>query len=1230
MARDVSFFTTIKEQVDLEDYLTKQLGVELVPDGAGRMAAVCPFHEEDTPSFKMMESDDGPWKRWYCFGACQEGGTVIDAVMKQEGFEVAHEAAQWLNEVYGLGLDVNSEAYQRFARTVAETRGDIDRTRKAITAETATAKAARTYLHRRGFTDETIENFQLGVDTSKTKAGRLSIPLIDKANHPVSVANRALFDSFACRVCKEKVAVKEVVKQRFEDKKAEAAGEKVDPDHWKRCPRCGAPGSEAKVAFLIGQNPKYLYIRDFDKANFLYNEHGTRGVLSKDREVLGLFLVEGYADVWACWQSGHKAICAYNGAQLSDWQANEVTELVDRAGKPVILVPDFDEAGSVGIYKNVEKLRAAKEDIEIQIVYGVDELTYEEDGETKRCKDLGDVLKHHGAEKVAALLEQNRWQAAEWQIRQIVEAKNARTGEPFHSMSEQLRICAEILSEERSKVALDHLIPYLVEQWDRKEEIVRNWFYSNLSAENATSYQHLFKDIDQARVEAREFLQDDNVIPLGFDDLDQCLPGGGVRPGQLSMWLGKSGTGKAQPLDARVLTPRGWKLMGEIEVGDTVVDPEGGHARVQGVFPQGEREIFKVTFSDGSSTECDIEHLWKVRDSNRKWKIKTLKEIVERVDLGKSPHFIPMTQPISFESSAPLPLDPYLLGVLLGDAGFTNSNVILSCADLETLETIRPLLPSGVKINKIQGDNVDWSLTRAVDNRKGANPLTQALRDLDLMGLGSEEKFIPENYLHAASAEHRLALLKGLMDTDGSVVKQSSSNGVYLEFCSCSKRLADGVLEIARSLGGTGRIAASESGYRCSKTGKKKTCKTRYRTRLTLGPEINPFRLTRKASRYNRKWAVSRRIVAVEAVGHKQAQCISLDSASQLYVTDDYVVTHNTMLSTQILANMADHGVSAIIFTLEQAAKSLFPRLVCQALDITPAEAEELIARDDPEAEAALRPVHDLYKNLLIIDNVPGEGESETLQITPSRVQAIIQEANMTYFAGKPAQVVAIDHLGILEVDADAPREIKGSENMRPGYIMQRLFAVCKQTNVFMMVLQQLPKEIAAGVAFGYDSGRGGSAQTDFCDFIFQIHRPEQQQDLDDTERAQYAGQYKLTLGKNRFGPSRVAHLMFDKSTLRIMPVVEVTQPDHQNPEGVIDVGGEGGAMIDASGATHGATPESAAAPVDASTDAGMAALLERSPDTLPDDTAALLDSLGDDEDPDQLGDPALRKWFEA
>lgn len=1045
MSRDTGFYNTIKRSVPLEDYFTQHLGVDLVPAGPGRMACICPFHEEDTPSCNLSDSDDGDWKRWYCF-AEQEGGTIIDAVMRAENFAEPNEAAEYLNELYDLGLEANSEEYKRFRRTVAETKSDIERSREEITKESRQSQQARAYLHRRGFTDETIDYFELGLDTTMTKAGRLSIPIYDIGNSAISIVTRALFDSYPCATCKEPVTVKEVVKRKHQSDKAAVKGD--EPIDWKACPHCGAEDKEARISWLTGQNPKYRNMREFDKSEHLYHANKVVKYLRQDQDAIGLFLCEGQADVWTAWQAGHTTICNHFGAVLSDWQARKAIELAVAAEKPIILIPDTDSTGQGNIEENLRKLRSVNSNVEIQLVVGIDEIQYEEGGVKKPCKDIGEILQHFGTEKVAEVLENNRIAAPEWEIRRIVEAKNSKTGQPFHSRTAQMKLIAAVLENVTTKEALDHLVAYLARNWKMREDLVQNWFHSKLNPDNVVAVQSLVKDAVQSRLEAQAFLSDTNVIPLGFDELDRCLPGGGARPGQLMMLLGKSGTGKAQPLDAKVLTPSGWRLMGALSVGDEVINPRGPIARVIGVFPQGEREIYRVGFDDGGETECDLEHLWQItRDGTEQ--VKTLREILEEAPLSENPVLIPST----------------------------SAKMLM------------------------------------------ANPEVPA--------------------------------------------------------------------EVA-----------------------------------TQAPVYIP----------------ARRMVSADPVGRKEAQCIKLDSENELYITDDWIITHNTMLASQMLANMADRDINSIFFSLEQRAGSFYSRLACQALDMPTYEAEELIRAGDPSLEQ----VDEIYKNMYIVDNVP-TATTDAVEMSPGRIQAIIQEINMTKFGEKPADIVIIDHLGILEPGPDAPRDVRGSDLQAPGYIMQELFKVCKATNVFMIVLQQLPKEVAAGVPFSYDAGRGGSKQTDFCDFILQIYRPEQKADLDDNERAEVEGQYKIILGKNRYGSSTVGHFYFDKSTLRIMPVLQVGQPQGENPDGpVIEIeGAEELRPLVINSETDLTQPQVVAdpkvAPTAASGEGGAsaeaaAALVREIADPVPLDAKALLESLGATEDEDeveQLGDPELRDWFD-
>lgn len=1172
--KDNSIFTQIKEKVPLEDYLVHHLNVDLVPNGPGRMAALCPFHDEVTPSFKVTESDEG-FQYWRCYGACSTGGTVIDAVMKAENLDIPFEAVIFLNDLYNLGLNLSDESYKAYASNIAQTKEQIEKDKALMKdRDSRLSQVAYKYLHNRGYTDETIEKFELAVDDSQTKAGRLSIPIYDKTNHPISVANRALFDSTNCSSCGEEVTAKEVVSRRFQAKRQEKEGRKPDFD-WKSCPHCGAAPDKAKVSWLVRQHPKYLFLGSFDKSHHLYNQFSARRFLSKNGDAAGLFLVEGYADAWAGDQSGHGAICSYNGAQLSNWQAEEAAEMAKKFEKPVILIPDFDSTGHLNIEKNIRKLKAAVEDVEIDVVYGVDELVYKTpSGEEKACKDLGEVLQFFGEDQVTRILDQKRWPAAEWQIRQIIEKRNQRTGAPFHSEVDQLRLVSEVLANNKSKVALDHLVNYLAVQWERDPDTIRSWFYSEISTDSATSYQHLFKDIAQARIESKDFLKDDNVIPLGFEVLDQCFPGNGARPGQLFMALGKSGTGKAQPEDSHVLTPNGFSKIKDISVGDLVIDPaDGGETKVIGVFPQGERDIYEVIFYDGARVESDLEHLWKVKDSNNAWHVKTLREIRETTNLSKTRCSVPFSKPVHF-SKKDLVIDPYLFGLAIGSIQISKDRVYLD--------------PSG----PVKKDRLPKGSFRGSRYFFDTSDQSFALFFNDLISIGvlkdeGINRFLPESYLHG-SLEQRMALLDGLLDSSGS---KSGSRSV---FKNKSGQLVSGAKQLVQSLG-------------------MKTFKVSRDRRFSFVRSLD----------HNQ----TRRIREINYIGKKRAVCIALNSPDQLYITDDFVVTHNTMLATQIIANMAEAGVRSVFFSLEQAAKSLFPRLVCQALDVDMQEAERLIRSDDPADEELLAPVREIYKNMLIIDNVPTENR-EALSMTPSRIQAVVQEANLTHFKDKPANVVVIDHLGILDVDEDAPSDVKRSDLMAPGYIMQRLFAIAKATNTLLFVLQQLPKEVPPGKAFGYDAGRGGSKQTDFCDAIFCIWRPEQDIELDDEARASVSGQYKLALGKNRYGGSAVAHLFFDKASLRIMPPLQIVQPDHINPDGpVIDLEKE---LAISENKSEDKTENSG----DIRSPEEMENLASKT-DPIPEDTQALLDSIGAEnvdapEDDDFDGpDPALQQWFD-
>lgn len=343
-----------------------------------------------------------------------------------------------------------------------------------------------------------------------------------------------------------------------------------------------------------------------------------------------------------------------------------------------------------------------------------------------------------------------------------------------------------------------------------------------------------------------------------------------------------------QPLDAKVLTSRGWSTMGALSVGGDVIGSDGLPHDVTGVYPQGTQDVYRVTFLDGAATECTSDHLWTVANAyDRKrgvTRTKSLAELVEagiRYESGPYKWAVPLPEPVQFESSGELPVDPYLMGLLLGDGSFRSNGkgsggVTLAVAAEDTDETIeRLVLPSDVSITR--RDRGGWSeLYFKGPGGPNTNPLTQRIRDLGLFDTPGRDKSIPAEYM-TASIKDRVALLQGLIDSDGHIAQTG------VRFTTASRALADGVQDLVGSLGGVATVKPN-----------------RGRSTLTVNvrqlPDwIVPAQLLRKAAAYrpfNRsRW---RTIGSVERVRRVETQCIRVDTADHLYVTDGYVLTHNT------------------------------------------------------------------------------------------------------------------------------------------------------------------------------------------------------------------------------------------------------------------------------------------------------------------------------------------------
>lgn len=348
------------------------------------------------------------------------------------------------------------------------------------------------------------------------------------------------------------------------------------------------------------------------------------------------------------------------------------------------------------------------------------------------------------------------------------------------------------------------------------------------------------------------------------------------------------GLGKAQPLTAAILTPTGWTSMGKMRVGSAVTGRDGRTYRVTGVHPQGMKRAWRVTFSDGAATECCDEHLWMVRDQNRRlrgkgWAVKPLKDLMRQGWLNKAgrPKWeIPLIEVPEFTGGNDFVVPPYVLGVLIGDGYLTGPTVTFSVPPnkQEVLDRVGAL----VGLERLTGPHgstasPQWNI---VGERHGCNEYRRHIVDMGL-NVPSTQRFIPHSYFWGSSAA-RLELLRGLMDTDG-----SAQHGRVI-YHTCSPQLAVDVAYLVRSLGGVARVRE----YDRAAEGKPREWQ------VSIRIDECPFSVTYKAAgcpSKNEHSRPRRYIRSIEFVGDKPQQCISVDAPDKLYVTDGFIVTHNTV-----------------------------------------------------------------------------------------------------------------------------------------------------------------------------------------------------------------------------------------------------------------------------------------------------------------------------------------------
>lgn len=392
----------------------------------------------------------------------------------------------------------------------------------------------------------------------------------------------------------------------------------------------------------------------------------------------------------------------------------------------------------------------------------------------------------------------------------------------------------------------------------------------------------------------------------------------------VALLLAEAGTGKALASDTQIPAPveDGYIAIGDLKVGDSVYDDKGRPARVLGVYPQGEMDAYEVVFKDGSTVVCNDEHLWIARTFQSRqdegiYNVLPLYKMMENgivADSGATRYYIPRNGAVE-RDAVELPIDPYALGALIGDGCLTAKGALaFSSKDEEVVAYVADGLDANGYVRNPR--NYCWYFGKSGRYARGDS----YIQKVELKGLlGTDERVfdtkigdrrIPKKYL-LASIDQRMELLRGLMDTDGSVIR--SGSGVRATFATSSEGLADDFVELCDSLGLRVSLAKRRRAYR-----DHVECTVNFM--ISDEDKLDLFKLSRKRDVVaaalcdeSRVKGWERRyddlgVVAVNKLDRMfDMTCIRVDSPNRAFqCTKRHIVTHNTAMVEEFVKQSSD------------------------------------------------------------------------------------------------------------------------------------------------------------------------------------------------------------------------------------------------------------------------------------------------------------------------------------
>jgi replicative DNA helicase len=585
-------------------------------------------------------------------------------------------------------------------------------------------------------------------------------------------------------------------------------------------------------------------------------------------------------------------------------------------------------------------------------------------------------------------------------------------------------------------------------------------------------------------------------IRTSYEKLNKAI-NGGFQPGELVILAAETGKGKAQPLYEKVLTPSGFVEIGSIKIGDEIIGDDGKVYNCTGVFPQGKKDVYKINFNCGSVVECCDEHLWNIQTYRERFlkqgfKTLSLKEIMKLplIDNHHNNIYLPMIKPVEFKESK-LPVDPYLLGVLIGD-GCLNvvGSIKISLYEKDIREEIeKKVLKWGLKLMKEKGDCDDYRITC----RKNGNKLKDVIRNLGLLGK-SNSKFIPKEYL-TSSIKQRMELLNGLIDTDGFV---SSSS---YEYVTVSKQLSNDVKFLAESIGATVYIGIKKE-PKYTHNGEKRIGQVAYRVKIKMPNGVVAHSSKKHNKVYKEGQTQARRYIkSIEFYKKEECVCIKTSNPTELYITTDFIVTHNTAMAMNLARDI-----------------SIIQKYPCLYVNTEMNEEQW-----DTRMAAILTKEHAslTYSNIAtgnlaqcqfdaIVESLSTMSKSEFYSVTMPElnVENVISMTNR-FKAQKNIKVLIVDYIGRMETNDP---KLKEYQVMRD--IAKKLKTLAQRLNITVIMLAQLNQD---------EKLEGAKAIKNEADLFMYL------QEMNESNRKEFQDLYNyfLVIDKNRNGARGKLPLLF-------------------------------------------------------------------------------------------------------